>query len=80
MCQWLADVEVEPARWPVLGRLETDSDWRAHAMSTAEFIYRVIADPEFQPLGVARELGSPFYWTAAEAAAWYAGLDPRTTG
>lgn len=79
-CQyyWLADEAVDPTEWPVVGRSDPIEDWHSFTMSTAEFIYRVIADPEFQPLGAASELGSPFFQTAAEAASWYASWDPGT--
>lgn len=72
---WLADETVDPAEWPVVARWDRIADWHSYTMSTAEFIYRIIADLEFEPLGAARELGSPFYLTRAEASNW----DPRTT-
>lgn len=73
---WMADEAVDPAEWPVVARWESGSDWHSYAMSTAEFIYRVIADTEFEPLGVAGELGPPFYLTTSAAPDW----DPRTAG
>ena len=73
---WLADDATDPAEWPVLARWEAGADWHSYEMSTAEFIHRVIADPEFRPLGVAQEMGPPYYLPVSAAPTW----DPRTAG
>ncbi|MET8359767.1 hypothetical protein [Micromonospora sp. NPDC005171] len=58
---WLVDSAVEPERWPVVCRREADEPWHQFDMSTAEFVYRVIADPEFKPFTVADPPRRPFY-------------------
>ena len=58
---WLADRSVEPDRWPVVARWDGIEPWYQLDMSTAEFLYRVIADPEFKPFTVANPPRRPFY-------------------
>ncbi|MFC0003225.1 SMI1/KNR4 family protein [Micromonospora siamensis] len=58
---WLVDRSVEPERWPVVSRRESGESWHQFDMSTAEFVYRVIADPEFKPFTVADPPRLPFY-------------------
>ncbi|MGI5523989.1 hypothetical protein ACQEUX_24070 [Micromonospora sp. CA-259024] len=58
---WLVDSSVEPDRWPVVSRRAEDEPWHQFDMSTAEFVYRVIADPEFKPFTVADPPRQPFY-------------------
>ncbi|MEU8298773.1 hypothetical protein AB0C04_16010 [Micromonospora sp. NPDC048909] len=58
---WLADRCVEPDRWPVVARWDGIEPWHQYDMSTAEFVYRVIADPEFKPFTVAEPPRRPFY-------------------
>jgi len=74
-CQyfWLADAAVDSAEWPVVGRWEQGADWHSYPISASEFVYRVIADSDFKPLGVADQMGPPFYLTNAAASDW----DPR---
>ncbi|MFI6257891.1 hypothetical protein ACIBCL_17565 [Micromonospora zamorensis] len=57
---WLADRTVEPDRWQVVARREADP-WHQFDISTAEFVYRVVADPEFKPFTVADPPRRPFY-------------------
>ncbi|MEV0158026.1 hypothetical protein AB0H57_30590 [Micromonospora sp. NPDC050686] len=47
------DRSVEPDRWPVVARQAFDEPWHQFDMSTAEFVYDVMADPEFKPFTVA---------------------------
>lgn len=79
---WLADHSVEPDRWPVVARWDGTEPWHQLDMSTAEFVYRVIADPAFKPFTVADPPRRPFYlphWgpfpTSAED--WNALTDPN---
>lgn len=56
---WLIDAG-RPGEYPILARAE-DNEWRRCDMSTAEFLYRVLADADFQPFGIARySLGATF--------------------
>ncbi|MER8070704.1 SMI1/KNR4 family protein [Streptomyces sp. NPDC094034] len=56
---WLIDAQ-RPGEYPILARVE-DNEWRRYDMSTSEFLYRVLADPDFQPFGIARfDLGTTF--------------------
>jgi len=82
---WLADRSMEPDRWPVVARWDGIEPWHQLDMSTAEFVYRVIADPEFKPFTVADPPRRPFYlphWgpfpTSAED--WDALTDPNRKG
>ncbi|MEV0156086.1 hypothetical protein AB0H57_20470 [Micromonospora sp. NPDC050686] len=58
---WLVDRSVEPERWPVVARQAFDEPWRQFDISTAEFVYRTIADPKFKPFTVADPPRLPFY-------------------
>ncbi|RAO37305.1 hypothetical protein PSN13_01286 [Micromonospora saelicesensis] len=58
---WLADRSVEPDRWPVVSRGGDGGPLHRFDMSTAEFVHRVIADPEFKPFTVADPPRLPFY-------------------
>lgn len=49
---WLIDAG-RPGDHPVLARADGGT-WRRYAMSTSEFLYRVLADPAFPPFGIAR--------------------------
>ncbi|MFH8370340.1 SMI1/KNR4 family protein [Streptomyces sp. NPDC018031] len=56
---WLIDAQ-RPGEYPVLARAE-DNDWRRYDMTTAEFLYRVLADADFRPFGIAQyDLGTAF--------------------
>ncbi|NWF30685.1 SMI1/KNR4 family protein [Streptomyces sp. PKU-EA00015] len=56
---WLIDAR-RPGEYPILARVE-DNDWRRYEMSTSEFLYRVLADADFQPFGIAQyDLGTTF--------------------
>ncbi|MFF4759732.1 SMI1/KNR4 family protein [Streptomyces sp. NPDC001292] len=56
---WLIDTQ-RPDEYPVLARAE-DNEWRRYDMSTSEFLYRVLADADFQPFGIAQyDLGTTF--------------------
>ncbi|MFF0557888.1 SMI1/KNR4 family protein [Streptomyces sp. NPDC004266] len=49
---WLVDAQ-QPGAYPVLARGEA-GEWCEYDMSTSEFLYRVLADKDFQPFGIAR--------------------------
>lgn len=63
---WMADEAVDSAEWLVIARQDSAADWHTYPMSTAEFIYHVIADQEFHPFGVVNEMGAPFYLSFTE--------------
>ncbi|MFE7553309.1 hypothetical protein [Streptomyces gardneri] len=50
---WLLDAK-NPGVHPVLARAEGSNEWKRYDVSTAEFLARVLSDPEFQPFGVSR--------------------------
>ncbi|SIM87374.1 hypothetical protein SAMN04489832_2661 [Micromonospora cremea] len=82
---WLVDRSVEPDRWLVVARWEAIEPWHRFDMSTAEFVYRVIADPEFKPFTVADPSRRAFYlphWGPfpMNADDWDAFTDPNRTG
>ncbi|UNZ17594.1 SMI1/KNR4 family protein [Streptomyces sp. 891-h] len=57
---WLIDAE-RPGDYPVLARSHDGGPWHRYDMSTSEFLYRVLADAEFQPFGIAQyDLGVTF--------------------
>ncbi|WP_310725536.1 SMI1/KNR4 family protein [Streptomyces sp. N2A] len=57
---WLIDAE-RPGDYPVLARAHDLGGWHRYDMSTSEFLYRVLADAEFQPFGIAQyNLGTRF--------------------
>ncbi|MFJ9855245.1 SMI1/KNR4 family protein [Streptomyces sp. NPDC101150] len=57
---WLIDAE-RPGDYPVLARSNDVGGWHRYDMSTAEFLYRVLADADFQPFGIAQyHLGTTF--------------------
>jgi hypothetical protein len=60
---WLADAAVDPDEWPILARydMSLDQEWDRYEMSVSEFVYRVIADPEFKFYGVARLVWPPTF-------------------
>ncbi|MFG3504513.1 hypothetical protein ACGF5F_03260 [Streptomyces sp. NPDC047821] len=59
---WLADVSQSPEEWSIVARTAPLEDWhRFDAMSTSEFIYRVITDREFRPFSIARKVERPFF-------------------
>jgi hypothetical protein len=49
-----------------IDRLLEVADWepRQADMSTSEFIYRVVADPEFEPFSIAALVPEPFFTPA----------------
>ncbi|MFF9341118.1 MULTISPECIES: SMI1/KNR4 family protein [unclassified Streptomyces] len=49
---WLVDAQ-QPGACPVLARGEA-GEWCEYDMSTSEFLYRVLADKDFRPFGIAR--------------------------
>ncbi|MFJ9586457.1 hypothetical protein [Streptomyces acidicola] len=58
---WLASAEEDPASWPIV----TQGDpypWQEVSMSTSEFVYRVLADPEFEPFSIARLFPEPDFY------------------
>ncbi|MFF8027422.1 SMI1/KNR4 family protein [Streptomyces sp. NPDC007896] len=56
---WLIDAE-QPGDYPVLARAD-DGAWHRYDMSTSEFLYRVLADADFQPFGVGRYALNPTF-------------------
>jgi hypothetical protein len=57
---WLIDAE-RPGDYPVLARSHDGGPWHWYDMSTSEFLYRVLADADFQPFGIAQyDLGATF--------------------
>jgi hypothetical protein len=71
---WLADDSTDPAEWPVIARRLDDEDWHRFEMSTAEFLYRVIADPDFQPFTIADPRWPPHFLPPTNTSS-----DPRAT-
>lgn len=58
---WLASAEEAPASWPIV----TQGDpypWQEVSMSTSEFVYRVLTDPEFEPFSIARLIPEPDFY------------------
>ncbi|MFF4875454.1 hypothetical protein [Micromonospora sp. NPDC000668] len=79
---WLVDRSVEPDRWPVVSRTEAGEPWSRFDMSTAEFVYRMLADPEFKPITVADPPRRAFYlpyWAPYPSTdeEWKAFIDPN---
>ncbi|MFJ2026906.1 SMI1/KNR4 family protein [Streptomyces sp. NPDC087897] len=57
---WLVDAE-RPGAYPILARSHDPGPWVRYDMSTSEFLYRVLADADFRPFGIAQyELGTTF--------------------
>ncbi|MBH5335339.1 SMI1/KNR4 family protein [Streptomyces pactum] len=50
---WLIDAE-RPGTYPILVRGDGGGPFERYEMSTAEFLYRVLADADFLPYGIAR--------------------------
>ncbi|MFD7288678.1 hypothetical protein [Streptomyces sp. NPDC059863] len=57
---WLTDRE-EPDKWPIVTRGREYREWRQVDMSTPEFIYRMVADPQFEPFSIAALVPEPFF-------------------
>ncbi|MGW0769074.1 SMI1/KNR4 family protein [Streptomyces sp. NPDC002676] len=57
---WLIDAE-RPGEYPILARADDVGPWHRYDMSTAEFLYRVLADADFQPFGVAQYALNPTF-------------------
>ncbi|MGW7461274.1 hypothetical protein [Streptomyces sp. NPDC054797] len=64
---WLAGDEAADT-WPIVTRGRGYREWRQVDMSTPEFIYRVVADPEFEPFSIAAFVPEPFFAPAPESA------------
>ncbi|MFF5974011.1 hypothetical protein ACFY7C_21030 [Streptomyces sp. NPDC012769] len=57
---WLIDAE-RPGEYSVLARSHDGGPWDRYDRSTSEFLYRVLADVDFQPFGIAQyDLGTMF--------------------
>ncbi|MEV6175749.1 SMI1/KNR4 family protein [Streptomyces sp. NPDC052015] len=57
---WLLDA-ARPGKYPILARSDDGGPWDRYDMSTSEFLYRVLADADFQPFGIAQyDLGMTF--------------------
>ncbi|MFE7566106.1 hypothetical protein ACFU76_03950 [Streptomyces sp. NPDC057539] len=63
---WLADGD-EPDKWPIVTRGRGYREWRQVDMFTPEFIYRVVADPQFEPFSIAALVPEPFFAPAPES-------------
>ncbi|MEU5241978.1 hypothetical protein ACH4UR_26455 [Streptomyces lydicus] len=50
---WPIDAE-RPGDYPVLARAHDVGGWHRFDISTSEFLYRVLADADFQPFGIAQ--------------------------
>ncbi|MEV6700442.1 hypothetical protein AB0M68_25315 [Streptomyces sp. NPDC051453] len=57
--RWLIDAE-RPGHYPVLARADDDA-WHQYAMSTSEFLHRVLTAVDFQPFEVARYALNPTF-------------------
>lgn len=53
--------------WPIVTRGRGYQEWRQVDMSTPEFIYRVVADPQFEPFSIAALVPEPFFAPAPES-------------
>ncbi|MEU2165479.1 hypothetical protein [Streptomyces sp. NPDC019208] len=58
---WLASAEEDPATWPIVTR-GNPYPWHEVSMSTSEFVYRVLTDPEFEPFSIARLMPEPDFY------------------
>ncbi|HSZ39748.1 MAG TPA: hypothetical protein VK817_07305, partial [Trebonia sp.] len=60
---WLADAAVDPGMWPIVGKVEMieGEEWHRYEIPVPEFVYRVIADPEFEPFTMASPLWPPTF-------------------
>ncbi|MBL1094017.1 MULTISPECIES: hypothetical protein [Streptomyces] len=57
---WLIDAE-RPGEYPILARSNDIGGWHRDDLSTSEFPYRILADADFQPFGIAQNgLGTAF--------------------
>ncbi|MGW5123992.1 hypothetical protein ACWEQ7_07990 [Streptomyces sp. NPDC004069] len=62
---WLANGKVAE-EWPIVTRGGGYREWRQLDMSTPEFIFRVVADQEFEPFSIAALVTEPFFAPAPE--------------
>lgn len=60
---WLADTAKDPSTWPIVARVDPLEQFQQFDMTASEFIYRVVADVEFSPFGIAGSVGAPYYRT-----------------
>ncbi|MEH0821497.1 MULTISPECIES: hypothetical protein [unclassified Micromonospora] len=78
---WLVDRSVKPERWPVVAQKGSGDPWHRFDMSMTEFIYRMIADPEFEPFTVAdrsrRAFYLPYGQTISSGEEWDALTNPN---
>lgn len=58
---WLADSGTDPDSWPVVCTLVEGVDWYTTTVSASEFVYRVLADPGFEPFSVAEFVDPPTF-------------------
>ncbi|MGC4747629.1 hypothetical protein ACLQ28_18535 [Micromonospora sp. DT201] len=63
---WLADRSVDADQWPVIARKDPLESWHRFDVSTTEFVYRLLADPEFTPFTVADPPRRAFYLPAGQ--------------
>ncbi|MEU6658723.1 SMI1/KNR4 family protein [Streptomyces sp. NPDC046821] len=57
---WLVDAE-RPGDYAILARSHDGGPWHRYDMSTSEFLYRVLADADFQRFGIARYELDPIF-------------------
>ncbi|QKW05085.1 SMI1/KNR4 family protein [Streptomyces sp. NA04227] len=63
---WLIDAE-RPGDYPVLATAEDGGSWHRFDMSTSEFLYRVLADADFLPFGVAQYALDPTFVASGDS-------------
>ncbi|MFE7464219.1 hypothetical protein ACFU6R_08935 [Streptomyces sp. NPDC057499] len=56
---WLTESK-DPDKWPTIARPE-DGEWSQFPISTSEFIYRMLTEPDFEGFGIADMVSPPFY-------------------
>jgi hypothetical protein len=58
---WLADVQTDPARWPVVAREDPLEPFHRLDMAASEFVHRALTDRDFRPFTIAHKTGSPYF-------------------
>ncbi|MFD6417941.1 SMI1/KNR4 family protein [Streptomyces sp. NPDC060194] len=62
---WLIDAE-QPGTYPILVRSHDAGPWHRYDISTSEFLYRVLADTDLKPFGIARYNLEPTFEPASD--------------
>ncbi|WP_127548553.1 hypothetical protein [Actinoplanes sp. OR16] len=77
---WLVERAVPAERWSVIARRDGGGAWYRFDMRASEFVYRVLADPEFEPFTIADPPRVAFFLPPGEmitsAEEWAAMTDP----